>query len=133
MNPVKPKDPTTPGWTATTYAKDQPEYLPLDVVRKFDEREGKVISVWEPDATELELLKTMIANGLGVRISLELWTFRQPYPPMRMVVGYFPEPYQGIETERFESDGIGVEEVKKEERPHWSEVINQPPVQDGEE
>ena len=105
MNAVKPQSPTSPDWTETTYAKNQPEYLPLEVVRNFNRREGPVISEWVPDATELELLKAMIAEG-DVRISLELWTFRQPYPPMRLIVGRFGEPYQSpVTTTEVTPDG----------------------------
>jgi hypothetical protein len=55
------------------YAKDQPEYLPLPVLRSGD---GKVLSRWTP--TEAE--RKAIAEGADVL--LICWTFNRPLQPL---------------------------------------------------
>ena len=67
------------GFTKVTYAKDQPEYIPLPaIVEQLDKDplpadlaryHGSVITRWKPSAAELELLLA------GDDIRLEVWTF----------------------------------------------------------
>jgi hypothetical protein len=75
------------GYEEVTWAKDQPEYIPLpSLVQKvpgtpqFAPRVN-LITMWTPDANELELLK----NGAPVCITL----LYSPVPicPMRVEVG----------------------------------------------
>ena len=68
MDPVDIIEPVE-GWTAKTYAKDQPEYKPLPVIEKDDDPEGRVISRWRPTAEELGKLLG------GEDLYLEVLTF----------------------------------------------------------
>lgn len=65
-----------------TYAKDQPEYLPLPVC-KVPGKEGEVVSVWEPTDEE----RKQIAEGAN--ISLSVWTFGGPLQPQRISVSEY--------------------------------------------
>ncbi len=81
MTPIQP-DRTRhllgPGVRDVTYAKDQPEYVPLPALVTPD---GRVVSTWQPDANDLELLKN------GVPVTLVLHTFNGPLQPIQLVVG----------------------------------------------
>jgi hypothetical protein len=80
-------DPVTPnralfllpeGSREVVYAKDQPQYLPLPVLVTPD---GKVASMWKPDASELALLNQ------GVPVCITCWTFNGPLQPLSVSVG----------------------------------------------
>ena len=62
-----------------TYAKHQPEYIPLPVCREDD---GKVTSVWELTDDE----RKMIADG--AKVCLCQSTFNQPLQPVNLWVDY---------------------------------------------
>lgn len=79
---MQPKDgPVVEGMEAEeiVYAKNQPEYIPLRVLRG----EGKmvpVISRWQPTEEQRKLI------AAGADIYLELSTFGNPLQPIRMAV-----------------------------------------------
>jgi len=58
-----------------TYAKDQPEYLPLPVM-KSSGPEGECISCWELSLRER--IKILFTGKLW----LSLWTFHKPLTPV---------------------------------------------------
>lgn len=60
-----------------TYAEDQPEYLPLPVL-KLDNPQGEVISCWELTEEEKE---SILKEG---KIWLSCWTFNQPLQPLML-------------------------------------------------
>jgi hypothetical protein len=61
------------------YAKNQPQYNPLRVLRSAG-REGNVFSRWSPTAKQ----RKMIAEGSD--IYLELLTYHGPLAPSRMFI-----------------------------------------------
>lgn len=61
-----------------TYAKEQPEYAPLPVIRNST---GVVLSRWKLTDAEREA----VANGADVFLSI--WTFNQPLQPLRVEIG----------------------------------------------
>jgi len=63
---------------ALTYAKDQPEYLPLPCLRTED---GRVITQWEPTAEELDWLCK------GQPITIVIHTFNDNLQPVQVGVG----------------------------------------------
>ena len=63
----------------TTFAKDQPEYLPLPAHKSED---GQVISCWEP--TLLERLKILFGGKLWILVL----TFNQRLQPQLPMVNY---------------------------------------------
>lgn len=70
--------PTTFPESNVTFAKDQPEYLPLPAWR---DDEGQVVSCWE--LTFLERLKVLF----GANIWLSQLTFNQPLQPQKPYIG----------------------------------------------
>lgn len=74
-----PASPVVPGLESheVTYAKEQPEYLPLPSLRS---PAGKVMTRWEFTPEEREL----IADGAD--LYLTLWTFNQPLQPVQLEV-----------------------------------------------
>ena len=111
MQPVDPRQGAlAPNWDRVIYAKDQPEYQPLPALQERPFVAGdargapqRVVSVWEPDDTELAVLMTLVdayRSGSMVRpqISLMLHTFGAPLQPIRLVVGSFEEPYEAQPT-----------------------------------
>lgn len=60
-----------------TYAKDQPEYLPLPVHRTED---GVVTSCWKLQV--LERIKVALSGKIYVRVM----TFNQPLQPQKVMV-----------------------------------------------
>jgi hypothetical protein len=61
-----------------TYAKDQPEYIPLPTLKSsVPDGKGKVIMRWEFTDDE----RKAIANGAD--LYLEVLTFHQPLQPLR--------------------------------------------------
>jgi hypothetical protein len=60
-----------------TYAKNQPEYLPLEAILFKD---GKMYTEWKPTEEELKLLLK------GEHIRLWVWTFNQPLQPIALEV-----------------------------------------------
>jgi len=66
---------TIEGYLSTTFAKDQPEYLPLPaLVERYNEQQpetwhGAIITRWRPTAEELAMLLA------GDDLYLEVWTF----------------------------------------------------------
>jgi hypothetical protein len=67
----------------TTYATDQPEYLPLPAHRSAD-LVGQVTSCWA--LTWRERLSVLLRG----RVFLSVWTFNQPLQPQRMSVRFEP-------------------------------------------
>lgn len=63
----------------TTFAKDQPEYLPLPAYLKPG-KESEVVSCWELTDEEIEKLKKT------KRIYLSLWTFGNALQPQYMTI-----------------------------------------------
>lgn len=61
------------------YAKDQPEYKPLPVLR-LQGMEGICVSRWEPTREE------RMAIAAGADVILSQWTFRHPMQPVLMQV-----------------------------------------------
>ncbi len=60
------------------YAKDQPEYAPLPVIRNST---GVVLSRWKLTDSERE------AVAAGADVFLSIWTFNQPLQPLRIEIG----------------------------------------------
>jgi len=65
-----------------TYAKDQPEYIPLPVRKEVN---GKVTSVWKLSDEE----RAQIANGAKVCLCQN--TFRMPLQPVNLWVAEVKE------------------------------------------
>jgi len=61
------------------FAKDQPEYNPLPVIRS---RDGVLLSRWKLTDEE----RAAIAEGADILLSN--WTFNQPLQPVRLEVGF---------------------------------------------
>ncbi len=85
MNPVDPntaKNIVGPDCYEVTFAKDQPQYLPLPTIVTPD---GRVVSQWQPTPGELALLNN------GVPLTLEIWhgplTPDNLLRPVRLSVG----------------------------------------------
>lgn len=76
---------TPTGWTRVTYAKDQPEYLPLPVVRAPN---GEIVTCWR--LSRWERLRLLISG----RFFLIVLTFNNPLQPMQLTVDAptFTEP-----------------------------------------
>ena len=72
MNPIEFKG------CNVTFAKDQPEYLPLPAYRVPDDPHGEVICCWK--ATLLERFRILFVG----KIYLSLWTFNKPLTPNRI-------------------------------------------------
>ena len=67
-----------------TYAKDQPQYLPLTVLRKRTPH-VPVLSRWRLTDEERMLIAT------GADLYLELWTFGAPLQPIVLTIGQSPD------------------------------------------
>lgn len=76
MSPAEPVE-CPEGSRRVTYAKDQPQYLPLPAVV---DPSGVVTTEWELTVEELETLM------VGGRLRLHLHTFNQPLQPVRLEV-----------------------------------------------
>lgn len=63
----------------TTYAKDQPQYMPLPGL-KFNTVEGEFIACWK--GTWWERIKFLCTGKMWV----SLWTFNKPLTPSRLSV-----------------------------------------------
>lgn len=63
----------------TTYAKDQPQYQPLPVL-KFDTPDGEVVACWK--MSFLERLKVLFTGKIWV----QLLTFNKPLTPSYVTV-----------------------------------------------
>lgn len=81
MNPVRLQIAPPQGWRDATYAKDQPEYLPLPTLAS---RDGRVVSRWQPTPEERQAISD------GADIFLMLYTFNKPLQPIVMTVGGAP-------------------------------------------
>jgi hypothetical protein len=66
------------GTVPVTFAKDQPEYLPLPALRTPN---GAVVTQWAPTADELRKLNA------GEPVTLAVLTFGQPLQPLIVDVG----------------------------------------------
>lgn len=73
MHPVKTLSAVEPGWTAVTFAKDQPEYRQLPAVKAHD---GTVICAWQ--LTWRERLRLALRG----RLYLSMLTFNHPLQPV---------------------------------------------------
>ena len=71
------------------YAKDQPEYNPLPVIRN---RQGVVLSGWKLTDQERE------AIAAGADILLSVWTFHQPLQPLLMEIAECDRDLMDIAT-----------------------------------
>jgi len=60
-----------------TFAKDQPPYAPIHAAM---DKDGLVLTEWEPTAEELALLMN------GSRIRIWVFTFRKPLQPLTVEV-----------------------------------------------
>jgi hypothetical protein len=105
MNPVEPRAQNLrPEWHRVVYAEHQPQislpslqeiteaHEPRPPYAKFPMAQ-RVVSVWEPDDTELAMMKACIESGGRPRISLMSHVHGQPLQPIRMTVGDFSDPY----------------------------------------
>lgn len=81
----KPISPVLPGYADQEhiYAKDQPEYNPLPVLRSEGSRrrDGVLLSRWQFTDAERE------AIAAGADIFLYCWTFNHPLQPVLLEVG----------------------------------------------
>lgn len=78
------------GWREVTYAKDQPQYLPLPTLRSED---GRVVSRWTLTDEEREKV------AAGADIYLTLHTFNNPLQPILLTVDGAPvEPMPAAEA-----------------------------------
>lgn len=87
MTPVDIDEPPPEGYAQVTFAKDQPEYLPLPAWVEREKPEGwhgAVITRWRPTAEELEKIVA------GDDLCLEVWTFGQRCPRCRAPFGLQP-------------------------------------------
>ncbi len=73
MKPIEFKDQNA------TFAKDQPEYLPLPAL-KVNDKQGTVISCWK-----MGLWERLVVLFTG-RVWLDVYTFDKPLQPQRMSV-----------------------------------------------
>lgn len=64
-----------PGTRAVTFAKDQPEYLPLPALLYAD---GKILTEWTFSEDE----RAAVARGENLR--LWIWTFGKPLQPIAL-------------------------------------------------
>lgn len=81
MTPVKPTRSMfllPDGTRDVAYAEHQPEYITLPSLQTPD---GRVITQWQFEPNELELLKN------GVPVTLVLHTFGNPLQPIILTVG----------------------------------------------
>ncbi len=67
-------------YRVAVFAKDQPEYIPLPTLTT---PEGALVTMWQPSANELELLR----NGAPVSITLLAVDLLKPIHPMKVEVG----------------------------------------------
>ena len=74
MRPVSPVIPSV-DFPEVVYAKDQPQYIPLPVVKEAD---GRVTTRWK--LTWKERLKVFLAGN----VYLQVCTFNHPLQPLRM-------------------------------------------------
>ena len=80
MKAVQIDLPVPSGWQVKTYAENQPEYLPLPVL-KSSAIAGDVLSRWHPSWRErLRLI-------FGADVFLNLWTFHHPLQPIHLFIG----------------------------------------------
>lgn len=78
------------GWREVTYAKDQPEYLPLPSLKSED---GRVVSRWTLTVEE----RAKIAAGADIFLTLH--TFNNPLQPILLTVDGAPvEPMPASEA-----------------------------------
>lgn len=73
MKPTTATLPPTAGWQPVVFAKDQPEYQPLPVLRNAD---GDLISAWQLSWRE------RIRLFLTGRLYIGLLTFNRPLQPI---------------------------------------------------
>ena len=83
MNPIKPLgdvERVPSGWTEVTYAKDQPEYLPLPGLRSVT-KERTVLTRWRLSWRE------WFGILIGRDLWLQQWTFGAPLSPVKLTIG----------------------------------------------
>jgi hypothetical protein len=81
MEPVPPIDhghARPNGWDSAVYAKDQPEYIPLPVIKSA---QGHVVSRWK--LTWRERMAVLFGRHLWVT----MLTFNQPLQPIKLDIG----------------------------------------------
>ena len=64
-------------------AKDQPQYRPLPALHSAGD-EGKILTRWT------FTLEERLAIAAGADLFLEVWTFRRPFPPVKLCVSDNP-------------------------------------------
>ena len=97
MNPVRPVPPWAhPAWEEVIYAKDQPEYRELPVLRNLSVPEVPVLSCWEPTPEERDYLMAELRAGRPIQIFVTQLIFKDkmskpnPLTPLRVEV--WPTP-----------------------------------------
>lgn len=88
MQPVSPVIPSANS-DEVTYAKDQPEYLPLPAVKLED---GTILTRWALSEDEKRLI---LEQGY---VYLEVLTFNQPLQPLRLSAEV-PEEFNLVSAE----------------------------------
>lgn len=81
MEPVQVDLVRPQGWMSVTYAENQPEYIPLPVLRCVD---GRVISQWRLTDQEREKI------AAGSDVFLTVHTFNYSLQPVMLTVGGAP-------------------------------------------
>lgn len=74
---MRPIEPTAAGGQSVTFAKDQPQYVPLPA-KVFNQ--GLVLTEWKPDEAELARLMA------GEAIRLWIWRFGNQLQPLKLEV-----------------------------------------------
>ena len=65
------------------YAKDQPQYVPLPVLKsRKEDRDGRILMRWQFNEQE----RVAIANGADLVVSI--LTYQQPLQPLGMFVSW---------------------------------------------
>lgn len=92
-----------------TYAKDQPEYLPLPVMKFPD---GTALSCWQMSPDELEEV-----NRNGGKVYVQHYTQNKPLQPLMLatvVYGLYPQDYEPLHPETLKiGDSVFVSLVEK--------------------
>lgn len=78
MTPVSPVISEEYADREAVYAKNQPEYIPLPVIRSS---EGVVLSRWKITESERQ------AVSEGADVFLSVWTFNRSLRPVRLEIG----------------------------------------------
>lgn len=83
---MKPVSPVIPGCLEVTYAKNQPEYIPLPAIKSAD---GMVTTRWH--MSWKERLKALLSGS----VYLQILTFNQKLQPVKLSL-QIPAEYRNI-------------------------------------